>query len=129
MSYSKETLNAIYELGRMYFEMGFFVPAERIFAGLADCDEGVTAARLGLGLLKLERGMFQESLVHFRAALNSNNFPIHAKLGLIAAFVGMQELGRARSLLAELAKEMQNALNVEPDVRTLAEALAQRCEI
>ena len=128
MSYGKEQLRAVYELGRMYFEMGFFVPAERIFAGLAAVDAGTTAARLGLGLLKLERGLFQESTVYFRAALQANTFPLEAKLGLVAAFIGLGEHPRARSLLGEVARDIQAQPNIDAEVRTLAEAFAERCQ-
>jgi hypothetical protein len=129
MSYTQEDLTSIYELGRMYFEMGFFMPAERIFAGLTVVDNGTTPARLGLGLLKLERGLFQESTVFFRASLQAKTFTLEAKLGLVAAFLGMGEIPRARSLLAEIAKEIQSTpAAVHPEVRTLAEAFAQRCQ-
>ncbi|MFN8391700.1 MAG: hypothetical protein U0136_15535 [Bdellovibrionota bacterium] len=128
MSYSRDQLNAVYELGRMYFEMGYFVPAERIFAGLTVVDGAVTPARVGLGLLKLERGLFQESTAFFRSAIQANTYALEAKLGLVAAFLGMGELPRARSLLSEVAKEMQGTPGISPEIRTLAEAFAERCQ-
>ena len=122
--YTREELGSIYELGRMYFEMGYLAPAERIFAGLAGIDVGQTAAKIGLGLLKLERGLFQEATGHFRASLQAGSFPVQAKLGLVMAFLGLQEMPRARTLLAEVGKEMKD---VSSDTRQLAEALAKRC--
>ena len=59
--YTKEMLSAAYELGRLYFESGYFVPAERIFSGLAAVDRGLTPSRVGLGLIRLEKGQFQEA--------------------------------------------------------------------
>jgi len=123
-TYSPEELVSIYELGRLYYEMGYLVPAERIFAGLVAVDGNHTAARIGLGLLKIERGLFQEATNQFRLALQANSFPLQAKLGLVIAFLGMQELPRARSLLGELTKEMNG---ISPEVSQLARVLATRC--
>ena len=125
--YSSEELLAIYELGRMYYEMGFFVPAERIFGGLITVDNNSTPARVGLGLLKVERGLYQDSTVHFRASIQAGAFVMQAKLGLVAAFLGLQEIPRARSLLAEIGKEMSQTPNVDQNLKTLAEAYAERC--
>ena len=124
--YSTDELVSIYELGRLYYEMGYLVPAERIFAGLAAVDGNQTAARIGLGLLKMERGLFQDATNQFRAALQAGVFPLQAKLGLVIAFLGLQELPRARSLLSELSKEITD---VPTDVAHLAKVLAKRCGI
>ncbi len=35
LAYSQTELNSIYELGRLYYEMGYFAPAERLFTGLS----------------------------------------------------------------------------------------------
>ena len=96
--YTSEELTSIYELGRLYFEMGYFAPAERIFSGLAAVDDDRTPSRLGLGLVKLERGLYQEAAVHFRAALQSNTYTLQSKLGMCAAFVAVGEVSRARSI-------------------------------
>ncbi len=125
--YTQQELFSIYELGRLYFEMGFYVPAERIFSGLSVVDQNLTPARVGLGVLKLERGLFQESAVHFRAAIQSNAFLLEAKLGLVAAFTGMGELPRARSLLSEVAKEFRETNEVSSELVALAEVFATRC--
>ncbi len=122
--FSKDELAAMYELGRLYYEMGYVAPAERMFAGLAGLDGHTTASRIGLGLLKVERGSFQEATAHFRAALQSGTFVSSAKLGLVISFLGMQETARARSLLSEVMKESRD---LSPEMRQLAEALAERC--
>lgn len=127
MPYSNEELSSIYELGRMYFEMGFFVPAERIFGGLVAVDNGQTPARIGLGLLKLERGLFQESTIHFRTAIQAGPFALQAKIGLVSAFIGLNELPRARSLLGEIGKELTQNPKIPRELRTLAEVFAERC--
>ena len=57
--YPEPILRAIYELGRLYYEMGYFAPAERVFAGLASIDKGSTASDVGLGLVKLECGLYR----------------------------------------------------------------------
>ncbi|MCB0324286.1 MAG: hypothetical protein KDD69_11970 [Bdellovibrionales bacterium] len=125
--YSNEELAGIYELGRMYFELGYFAPAERIFNGLVVVDEGRTPARLGLGLLKLERGLYQEAGTHFRSVLESKSYEVQAKLGLCAAFVAAGDLVRAKSILDELAKTLERNPGTEPEVRRLFQAYVARC--
>ena len=127
MIYAPEQCVALYELGRLYLEMGYFVPAERIFAGLVAVENGFVPGRLGMGAVKLERGLFQEAAAHFRAALQVGGVHVlHAKVGLVAAFLGMQDVVRARSLLSEVAKEIGEKRDLDPDVRTLIEAFAIR---
>lgn len=123
-TYSREELTSIYELGRLYFEMGYVAPAERIFSGLSGIDNHLTPSRIGLGLLKIERGLFQEATNVFRSVVQAGTFTLSAKLGLAIAFIGQQELGRARSLLSELEKEVADA---PQETKQLVEALNKRC--
>lgn len=125
--YSRAELAAIYELGRMYFEMGYFAPAERVFAGLAMLDDGVTPARLGLGVVKLERGLFEEAVGHFRASLENAAVQLEAKLGLCACFLAVGELARAKSILSEIAAEIDGRRGIDPEVQRLYEAFVIRC--
>jgi hypothetical protein len=125
--YSNEELVAIFELGRLYFEMGYFAPAERIFAGLSVVDDERTPCRIGLGLVKLERGLFQEATTHFRQSLQIGKYPILAKLGLCAAFVAMKEMSRAQSILAEISNDPDHLRMIDPDQQRLFEALVLRC--
>lgn len=125
--YTNDELFSMYELGRMYFEMGYFAPAERIFNGLSAVDEDRTPSRLGLGLVKLERGLYQEAAVHFRAALQSGVYPLQSKLGMCTAFIAVGELSRAKSILAEIAKGSEVDAQTESELRKLYEALAIRC--
>jgi len=122
--YTREELTAMYELGRLYYEMGYVAPAERMFAGLAGIDGNATASRIGLGLLKIERGAFQEATAHFRAALQAGTYIPSAKIGLVIAFIGMQEFARARSLLSEVTKDPRD---LTPEMKQLVEALTERC--
>lgn len=122
--YSKEELIAIYELGRLYFEMGYFIPAERIFSGLAAVDSnGCTCARLGLGLVKLEQGLYQEAVTQLRAALQQTTWEIPTKLSLCASFIASDEEQRARSLLLEVSKAVESGKAIDPEQRKLLEAL------
>lgn len=123
--YSKELLLSAYELGRLYFESGYFVPAERIFTGLAAVDRGLTPARIGLGLIRLEKAQFQEAIVHLRAGLQGAVYVPEAKIALAFAFLGLGEVQRAHSLLLELAREPQ--LNERRELRALYEAAMLRC--
>lgn len=127
MKYAPEQCAALYELGRLYLEMGYFVPAERIFSGLVAVEGDFLAARLGIGAVKLERGLFQEAAAHFRTALQAGGpHSLLSKVGLVAAFLGMQDVVRARSLLSEVAKDLGEKRDLDPDVRTLIEAFAVR---
>ena len=127
-AYSDSELFAIYELGRLYFEMGYFAPAERIFSGLAAVDGGRTPARCGLGLVKLERGLYEQSQDQLRLALQDRVYPTQAKLGLVAVFIAVNEIPRAKSMLVELAAELEKSEELDPALRSLWEAFAIRCD-
>lgn len=126
--YSKEVLFSIYELGRMYFELGYFAPAERIFAGLTAMDEGMTPGQIGLGLIKLEGGLYKEAIVCFREALEKGAFRPQAQLALASAFVGSRDYARARSILSQVERDAGGTQNIEAEMRTLWEALVMRCQ-
>ena len=125
--YSREELTSIYELGRLYFEMGYFTPAERIFSGLMSVDNAQTYSRLGLGLVKLELGAFQEAATYFRMALQQEGCDLQAKLGLCAVFLAINEASRAQSLIGEVSKTLEGGREIDEEVRKLYEALAIRC--
>ena len=125
-SYSKQNLSAIFSLGRLYLEMGYYVPAEKIFSGLIAVDGGSTAAKLAMGVLKLEQGHPQEAGNYFRAALAEEVFSLQAKLGIAASFVSAKEIARALSMLQELAREVDKD-SVSAEMRTLWVALKARC--
>jgi predicted Zn-dependent protease len=126
--YSSEELTAIYELGKMYFEMGYFVPAERIFAGLVAADRStqLLPARLGLGLVKLEQGLVNEAAVEFRAALETGAYPTETKISLAATFVSSGELPRAQSMLVEIGKSLEAGEKISSNCQRLYQALVRR---
>lgn len=126
--YSEEALCSVFELGRMYYEMGYSLPAERVFHGLAAVDRGLTPSRIGLGLVKLERSLFDEAAFYFRGALQEGNYSLEAKLGLCAAFIGSGDIARAKSLLLQLATELEKSPRSSTELRTLWEAFALRCD-
>ena len=125
-AYSLEELTAIYELGRAYFEMGYFAPAERIFNGLVVVGDEHVPARLGLGMIKLERGLYDEALGHFRLVLEGGSFDLQAKLGICAVFVATKDIPRAQSILAEVAKSLDGRRGVDLEIRKLYEAFVLR---
>src|SRR5690606_16726970 len=98
---------AIYELGRLYLEMGYFAPAERIFIGLLALGGELVPARLGVATVKLEKGQFDEAAAHFRASVRGEQWVLEAKLGLSNAFLARGEVKRAATLLAELRTQIQ----------------------
>jgi lipopolysaccharide biosynthesis regulator YciM len=123
-SYSKEELHTIYELGRLFYEIGQLDQAERIFAGLVEVDPYMTAAKIGLGLVSLERNNLDEASTSFRNALQDGRFEVQARLGLAAVFLGQGEVPRSRSLLQQLEPEVVRADFPAADLRVLWEALS-----
>ena len=124
--YSSEEVSAIYELGRVYFEIGYFVPAERIFTGLAVVDAAQIPARLGLGLIKLEQGLVNEAVVQFRLALEAGGYELETKLALGACFISSGETPRAQSILAEVGHRLDAGASVRDDLRNFYLALSRR---
>jgi lipopolysaccharide biosynthesis regulator YciM len=125
--YSPEELSNIFELGRMYFESGFFAPAERIFNGLLSIDAGSTPSRLGLGLVKLELGLFNEAATLFRQCLDAGEFEMRAKVGLACCFLASRENSRAETLLREVRRaEKDGLVSFVAEEQRLLEALVLR---
>lgn len=126
--YPPELLKSIYELGRMYFEMGYFAPAEKIFQGLVAVDKGETPARVGLGLVKIERGFYQEAAMNFRSAIQKGQYQVQAKIGMAFSFIAQNELSRARSMLSQIENDHGDKITEDHGIRTLFEAAYIRCE-
>lgn len=122
VDYTPELFVALYELGRLYYEMGYFGASERIFLGLSAVDREATPCRVGVGVVRLERGAFQEALNAFRAALRDPHWQAEAKLGLAAAFLARTELDRAATILSEIESEVS-----QPELQKLWRALLARC--
>ena len=127
--YSEKELHALYELGRMYYELGYFTPAERIFTGLSAIDGGSTPAKVGLGLIKLESGLFDDAVSYFREGLEIEKFKILSKIGLAAAFIANDELPRARSILGQVERDFKlETEHVSQAVSKLWKALVVRTD-
>ena len=119
--------SSVYELGKLYYEMGYLAPAERIFGGLAHIDQGSTPSRIGLGLVKLEGGLYEEAAYFFRASLENGNFILQARLGLCCCFLAINETSRAASLLQQIGKEHQSELGHNQALVRFWEGLVLRC--
>jgi len=117
----------MYALGRLYFETGFFAPAERIFNGLVAVGSSETPSRLGLALLKLELGLFNEAATLFRQCLENHENEVRAKIGLSSCFIASGDTARAESLLKEVRKSQQEgAVSFNSEEQRLLEALVLR---
>lgn len=127
LDYDEAELFALYELGRLYLEMGYFGPSERIFAGLSALGSNATPARIGLGVLRLERGLYDEAVNYFRGVTREGAYVIESKLGLCFGFLARGETQRAASLLSELKKDVQGGLAESDQLRILWQVLARRC--
>jgi len=131
-SFSTDELLGMYELARLYYEMGYLSAAERILNGLVVIDGGATPARGALGTVKLETGKLEEALQIFRLAVKS---PMRAeeiivgKLGLIASFLAAGDLERATTLVQEAQSDLQHAPGEVRNLRELWEAFAIRCGV
>lgn len=126
--YSEDLLKSICELGRLYLEMGFFVPAERIFNGLIVIEPGLSCARLGLAIVKLERGLYAEASSQFRLAMQSEQFQIYSKLGLCCCYLAQKDLKRASSILQETRGDITSKAQGEVELMRLYNALRARVE-
>lgn len=125
--YTAEELSCIYELGRMYYEMGYSGAAERIFGGLAALDWMTLPTQLALGLLKCERGETDEATVHIKAELDQGSYQLESKLALSGVFIAGGEISRARSLLAQIVKDHGPVDRFPSDYATLWRAFWLRC--
>lgn len=128
-AYPGEVTLAIYELGRLYFEMGYSAAAERIFSGLAAAAPGKTPALVGLGLLRLEQGRTEDAVALLGRELESGDFQVEAKMALAAACIARGDMGKAKSILVPLAGDLESLKgSISPAVRDLWEAMALRCD-
>ncbi|MCB0358047.1 MAG: hypothetical protein KDD44_00370 [Bdellovibrionales bacterium] len=127
--YSDELLTGIFELGRMYYEMGYTLPAERIFRGLIAVDRGGrTPAALGLALLMLERGQYADSAMLFQQAAERGIEPIRAELGACAALLADGHSAEAKRLLVQVGRSIEERPAEGDDLRRFWEALALRVD-
>ena len=117
---------SIYELGKLYYEMGYLAPAERIFGGLSRIDSGGTPSRIGLGLIKLEGGLFEEAAYYFRLSLEAGNYLVQAKLGLSLCFIATSDTPRAEILLGQIEKEHLSELSYNSGLSRLFKSLKIR---
>ena len=125
MKFSDSEVEALFEIGRFYYILGYFVPAARIFSGLQHIDEGLVPTFVALGLLKLEGGLYAEASVYFRESISRNLFINEAKIGLAASYIGMGESSRAHSVLTQMKKDIV-INNVSTEFLRLWESLVIR---
>ena len=118
-------LAAVYELGRLYFEMGYLVAAERIFQGLVAVEPEFAPAILGVAVTRVERGAHEEGGQFFRRVLTNPTYSLSAKVGLAAAFVRGRDYVRAMSLLQEIPVDTAVAEGLEG----FRAALISRCQL
>jgi hypothetical protein len=101
---------SIYELGRLYFEMGYFKAAERIFQGLVNCDNGLTPSLLGLAVIKMEKGDFHSAREFFLQSLSNQAgttiYHLQARLGLVMCLMALGEENRAKDLFNSLSTDL-----------------------
>ena len=126
MNYSSQQLESLYSLARMYFELGYLIPAERIFSGLAAVNPQFAPALLGLGLLRLERGQSEEAAAAFRQIPSDSDYSFAARIGMGLAFLADEEDSRARSILSELEKTLEPG-SLDAVEQRFLESLRQRC--
>jgi lipopolysaccharide biosynthesis regulator YciM len=104
-----QTLGGIYALARMYMESGFYTPAERIFAGLVEIDQGATPAALGLAYTKFQREKYQEAIAIYKSLAQSGIYTYEARVGLACCFIATGERPRARTILEDQLRNLAQA--------------------
>ena len=126
-NYNQDQLRDIYELGRLYFEMGYYYPAEKIFAGITAIDGGITPADIGWCLIKLERAQFEEAAELSRQISQVGQYKIQGRICLALAFIGQNEIERARVLLSQIEQELNRNPEKFTDLLRVNSALLARC--
>ena len=127
-NYQHDQILGLSELGRLYYEMGIFPSAEKIFMGLIAIQANSVPCHVGLGLVKLDRGQYEEADHWFREALKNKDFELEAKFGLTLVFLATNELGRAKVLLNQMEPFFNNPKNNDPTLQNLRKALLLRFE-
>lgn len=130
--FEESELIGMYELARLYYEMGYLSAAERILNGLVQIDDGLTPSRGALGVVKLEAGKPDEAVQVFRAAVKSprrGEDIIIGKLGLVASFLSAGDLERATTLIQEIEIDLADNPADMRDLRELWAAFAIRCGV
>ena len=126
--YGTELVLGLYNLGRMYYELGYRGLAHRVFEGLVRIDRRAESpAKIGVAALYLEQQDYKEALVQFRDVIENSAFALEGKLGLCAVFVAQGELERGKQLLLSIQGEI-DAVQNQPKLISLWEALLVRCE-
>lgn len=121
--YASEEICGLYELGRLYYEMGIYSSAEKLFAGLMAIHAQIVPCHVGLGLVKLERGYYEEAENCFREGLKNKDFEIEAKFGMVLVFIATNEVGRAKVLMDQITPVFDNKKNNDQVLLNLKEAL------
>ena len=128
-NYSDSQFLAIYELGRLYYQMGFSASAEKIFSGLVAVRSESVNSLIGLGLVRLERGLFSAAFDTFRLALNIDSSSVEAKIGMAVSAVALKDFSRAQVILSEIQRESFEYLNRRDSLRMIVESFLLRAEI
>ena len=128
-SFSDDLLASIYKLGVMYYEMGYSVPAEKIFLGLhaigidESSENNCTPSAIALGVIKLEQQLYNEAVSFFKEFSKDSGYFIDSKIGLSLSFLGMGEFSRAKTII----DEVKDLKNLNKNQRSFVEAIISRC--
>ena len=113
-NYSKETIEGIYALGRMFYYHGFTSEAEKVALGLLSLDEASPNPKLLLAAINFEKGNYSLAANYFRVisqisdvgSKKVNSYSALGKLGLLACFVAIDDFSRGESLVYEIEKNL-----------------------
>ena len=126
-NYDSKQIFGLYELGRLYYEMGIYPSAEKIFSGLTAIQDQSVPCWVGLGLVKLERGLYEEAEHCFREGLKNKDFEIEAKFGMVFVFFATKEFGRAKVLLNQMEPVFSRPEYSDYLLSKLRESLLSSC--
>lgn len=126
--YQRDELAAIYELGRIYYEMGYFAAAERVFSGLSSSSSISAPALLGQALIRIEHKQYDDALNLLRALIQEGTLALEAKIAMCACLVAMGDFSRGKSLVVQVGRDLERDGRELTNFRRLWEALAIRCD-
>ena len=106
--YSDEEVLCIFELGRLYIEIGEFVKAEEIFLGLIEIAPQYTPAWLGISYIEVSRKKYESAIKYLIQALSLNKDSIEVQIFLIVCTLSTKDFQSAGTYLGEVQEKIES---------------------
>lgn len=112
--YSDEEIVHIYELARLFLELGELSKADIVVTGLIEIAPEFSPARLAKGYVALHEGNFELAVDQGRQMLALAPLNPQAMLLLVSAFLGTGDFNQAGTLLGEVGETIEAGSLTEP---------------